>query len=208
MSGQRALEHRGRGAPAAKRGRRCRAGCSAGRWTPARRAGAASQSRISLSGARSPGKSASAACSSPQGAPSSRAAAAERARRVRRLPAASIHTRRRSSGRRRQDVARARGHVGPLGQEGTDGHLAGQPLLGVIVQDRRPGDAPARQPVRAQMHQHVAARRNPRLRRRRPRRARGRQRAAAAAASAEASPALRSVAHRVEALRSPASAAR
>jgi hypothetical protein len=32
--------------------------------------------------------------------------------------------------------------VGPLGQERTDGYLARQPLLGIIVRDRRPGHHP------------------------------------------------------------------
>jgi hypothetical protein len=46
-------------------------------------------------------------------------------------------------------------------QEGTDGYLARQPLLGVIVQDRRPGHHPRHNRRRLQMHQHVATRRNP-----------------------------------------------
>ena len=51
--------------------------------------------------------------------------------------------------------------VGPLGQEGTDGHLARQPLLDVVVQDRRPGHHPRHNRRGLQMHQYVAARRNP-----------------------------------------------
>ena len=62
---------------------------------------------------------------------------------------------------RRQDVARRNDQVGPLGQEGTDGYLARQPLLGVIVQDRRPGHHPRHNRCGLQMHQYVAARRNP-----------------------------------------------
>ena len=62
---------------------------------------------------------------------------------------------------RRQDVARRNDQVGPLGQEGPDGHLARQPLLGVIVQDRRPGHHPCHNRCGLQMHQYVAARRDP-----------------------------------------------
>jgi len=62
---------------------------------------------------------------------------------------------------RRQDVAGRNDRVGPLGQEGSDGYLARQPLLGVIVQDRRPGHHPRHNRCGLQMHQYVAARRNP-----------------------------------------------
>ena len=62
---------------------------------------------------------------------------------------------------RRQDVGRRDDQVGPLGQEDTDGHLARQPLLGVIVQERRPGHHPRHDRCGLQMHQHVAARRDP-----------------------------------------------
>ena len=61
----------------------------------------------------------------------------------------------------RQDVARRNDQVGPLGQEGTDGYLARQPLLDVIVQDRRCGHHPCHNRCGLQMHQYVAARRNP-----------------------------------------------
>ena len=61
---------------------------------------------------------------------------------------------------RRQQVARRNDLVGPLGQEGADGYLAGQPLLDVVVQGRRPGHHPCHNRCGLQMHQHVAARRN------------------------------------------------
>ena len=48
-----------------------------------------------------------------------------------------------------------------FGQEGSDGYLACQPLLGVIVQERRPGHHPRHNRCGLQMHQYVAARRNP-----------------------------------------------
>ena len=51
--------------------------------------------------------------------------------------------------------------VAPLGEEGPDGDLARQPLLGVIVQHRRPGHHPRDDRRGLQMHQYVAARRDP-----------------------------------------------
>ena len=41
-----------------------------------------------------------------------------------------------------QEVAGRDGHVGAFGQEDPDGDLARQPLLDVVVQDRRPGHHP------------------------------------------------------------------
>ena len=61
---------------------------------------------------------------------------------------------------RRQEVGRRNDQVGPLGQEGTDGYLARQPLLDVIVQDRRPGHHARHNRCGLEMHQYVAARRD------------------------------------------------
>jgi hypothetical protein len=61
---------------------------------------------------------------------------------------------------RRQDVARRDDQVRPLGQEDADGHLARKPLLGVIVQERRPGHHTRHDRRGLEMHQDVAARRD------------------------------------------------
>jgi hypothetical protein len=61
----------------------------------------------------------------------------------------------------RQDVAGRNDQVGPVGQEGADGYVAREPLLGVVVQDRPCGHHPRHDRRGLQMHQDVAARRNP-----------------------------------------------
>ena len=64
-------------------------------------------------------------------------------------------------GTRRQDFAGRNHQVTPLGHKGPDGYLARQPLLDVIVQERRPGHHPRDNRCGLQVNQYVAARGNP-----------------------------------------------
>ena len=160
LGGQRALEHR--------RGQRvqlereatsmsCGVNEGDGRSSASRRA---SQSRISLSGGRSPGKPASASCSSPQRT----AELPWLRRRTLRVVGTNVHSVIHNpscswgpGGRRSLGGTDERR---PLGQEAPDGDLARQPLLDVVVQDRRPGHHPRHDRRGLQMHQDVAARRD------------------------------------------------